>query len=114
MSTKELVKIQAGNGTTVSNYIPSPSITRTFCRACGTNLLYVADKSADERTGVEPTADFVLGSMNRESLEREGLRPERHIYFKDGVNWVRDLVTWGDGTSLEAKGEGRGRWQGMK
>jgi hypothetical protein len=55
----------------VINYASSPSITRSFCGKCGTNLLYVSE-SRDE----VKTMDLALGSLETESLEIEGVRPE--------------------------------------
>jgi len=49
--------------------------------------------------------DIVLGSLDGESLERQGVRPDRHFYWDSGVNWIKKLVTEGD-RSLNENGEG--------
>lgn len=49
-----------------------------------------------------PTVDIVLGSLDTESLEMEGVRPDRHFYWESGVSWVKRLVREGD----ESLGEG--------
>ena len=65
---------------------------RSFCGKCGTNLSYVCE-SRDEFK----TVDIVLGSLEKESLEVEGVRPDRHFYWDSGVEWVKDWVREGDG-----------------
>lgn len=38
----------------------------------------------------------MLGSLNSESLERLGVRPDRHFYWDSGVEWVKRLTADGD------------------
>lgn len=64
---------------------------RSFCGKCGTNLLYVSE-SRDEIK----MADIVLGSLEKESLETEGVRPDRHFYWESGVSWVKQWAREGD------------------
>ena len=59
------------------------------------------------KTNPNPMVDIVLGSLDKESLEMEGVRPERHFYWDSGVGWVKRLIAEGDG-SLDMKGQGKG------
>jgi hypothetical protein len=45
-----------------------------------------------------PMVDIVMGSLDKESLEMEGVRPDRHFYWNHGVEWVKNVITGGDGT----------------
>ncbi|KAK0118504.1 hypothetical protein ONS95_007396 [Cadophora gregata] len=81
----------------VTNYISSPGVRRSFCSICGTNLAFVnleRDMGGEGRRVA--TVDIVLGSLERESLEVEGMWPERHEYWDSGVEWIKRLVTEGD------------------
>jgi hypothetical protein len=49
-----------------------------------------------------PMVDIVLGSLDSESLERQGVRPDRHFYWDSGINWVKRLVAEGD-SSLDTE-----------
>ncbi|KAF8853055.1 hypothetical protein BDZ45DRAFT_677962 [Acephala macrosclerotiorum] len=92
-STKDVVKSVPG-ASPVANYGSSPGVTRTFCGRCGTNLAYVY--AGREETNATPMIDIVLGSLDTESLEMEGMRPDRHFYWESGVTWVKELVAEGD------------------
>jgi hypothetical protein len=59
-----------------------------------------------ESRGEIKTVDIVLGSLETESLEMEGVRPDRHFYWESGVSWVKDWAREGDGHLGEGKGEG--------
>lgn len=41
--------------------------------------------------------DILLGTIDREDLERAELRPERHVWWEKGIDWVRALFSEGDG-----------------
>ena len=91
----------------VTNYISSPGIRRSFCSKCGTNLAFV-DLERDMGGGGDVAkVDIVLGSLDRESLEVEGVWPRRHEYWDSGVEWIKKLVTEGDG-ALAGGGSGSG------
>ncbi|KAH7416664.1 hypothetical protein BKA64DRAFT_768233 [Cadophora sp. MPI-SDFR-AT-0126] len=83
----------------VRNYISSPGIRRSFCGDCGTNLAFVnlERNLGGDGDGRVATVDVVLGSLERSSLEVEGVWPGRHEYWDSGVEWIRRLVTEGDG-----------------
>jgi hypothetical protein len=98
-TTKDLV--QSKPSAPVVNYASSPEVTRSFCGRCGTNLLYVFE--GREKTNHVPMVDLVLGSLDAESLEMEGVRPDRHFYWESGISWVKNLVAKGD-SSLSGTG----------
>lgn len=53
---------------------------------------------AKRGSGAIPMLDVVLGSLDKESLETPGVRPDRHFYWRYGVEWVQNLVAEGDGS----------------
>ncbi|PVH73828.1 hypothetical protein DL98DRAFT_519692 [Cadophora sp. DSE1049] len=89
----------------VMNYISSPGVRRSFCGKCGTNLAFVNLGRDMGGEGKIATVDIVLGSLDRESLEVEGVWPERHEYWDSGVEWIKRLVTEGDGVLNDAGSE---------
>jgi len=101
MSTKDVLKSVPGDSP-VANYASSPGVTRTFCGRCGTNLAYFYAGKGE--TEAPPMIDIVLGSLDTESLEMDGIRPDRHLYWESGINWVKDLLAEGD-KSLSATEE---------
>lgn len=78
----------------VTAYESSRETWRTFCARCGTNLTFVCLEGRG--SGVVPMLDVAFGTLDRDSLEEKGMRPQRHFYWDFGVGWVRDLVTGGD------------------
>jgi hypothetical protein len=96
IATSDLIKSKPGEST-FTHYASSKEVTRSFCGKCGTNLLYVFEGRIKENP--TPIVDIVLGSLDSESLERPGVRPDRHFYWDSGVEWVKRLVADGD-TSL--------------
>ncbi|KAG4443005.1 hypothetical protein IFR05_001536 [Cadophora sp. M221] len=99
-STRDLIQIQKGVESTsiaVANYVSSPGIVRSFCGRCGTNLSFVNRERDMGGDGKVATVDIVLGSLDEESFNVEGVRPDRHLYWDSGVEWVKRLVTEGDG-----------------
>ncbi|KAE9368122.1 hypothetical protein N431DRAFT_429324 [Stipitochalara longipes BDJ] len=101
LNTTDLTSSRPGS-LPVINYASSERVTRSFCGKCGTNLLYV--REVKKKNSI-PMVDIVLGSLDRESLERPGIRPNKHFYWDSGVDWVKRLTTEGDGT-LSENGEG--------
>jgi hypothetical protein len=66
---------------------------RYFCRICGTPLAYI---SYDRVPKDWPMMLQVwLGTMDRASLELEGLRPEHQVQFDKGVKWIQDFSMHG-------------------
>lgn len=92
----------------VTNYISSPGIRRSFCSKCGTNLAFVDLERDMGGNGEMAKVDIVLGSLDRESIEVEGVLPSRHEYWDSGVEWIKKLVTEGDGV-LAGDESGSGR-----
>ncbi|EON99248.1 hypothetical protein UCRPA7_5238 [Phaeoacremonium minimum UCRPA7] len=39
--------------------------------------------------------DVILGAVDRELLEQDWMRPERHLWWRYGVPWVQDLLMGG-------------------
>lgn len=74
------------------NYASSEGVTRSFCGKCGTNLLYVFER----RKAPILTVDIVLGTLDNESLKKEGVRPERHFYWDSWIGWIKRLISEGD------------------
>ena len=37
--------------------------------------------------------DVVLGTIDREDLDGEALKPERHLWLDCGIDWVKRLAT---------------------
>ena len=102
LNTADLTSSQPGN-LPIINYASSEGVIRSFCGKCGTNLLYMRERRPEEDDTL--MVDIVLGSLDGESLERQGVRPDRHFYWDSGVNWIKKLVTEGD-RSLNENGEG--------
>src|SRR4051794_6649716 len=98
-NTEEFLENKPGS-TPVATYKSSPNVTRAFCGRCGTNLLYLY-AARDKKSGI-PMVDIVLGSLDTESLEVEGVRPDRHFFWGSGIGWVKKLITEGD-SSLDGK-----------
>jgi hypothetical protein len=76
------------------HYKSSPDVSRYFCNRCGTNLIFV-------HKGTEKGVlmmDIVLGTLDKDDLEREGMRPDRHIYWDYGVSWMKGIVGEVDAT----------------
>lgn len=40
--------------------------------------------------------DVLIGSVDKDDLERYELKPERHVFWQHGVGWIQDLFA-GDG-----------------
>jgi hypothetical protein len=81
----------------LGRYISSPDTHRTFCTRCGTGLAFCYAGPRPESWKLGPIVDIALGSLDLESLEKEGVRPERQGWWEDGVGWIKKLVSEGDG-----------------
>lgn len=40
--------------------------------------------------------DILMGTIDRKDLEREELRPERHVWWDKGIGWIQELFGRGD------------------
>jgi len=45
-----------------------------------------------------PEIDVLFGTLDRESLEMDGVRPTNHAYWGFGIDWVKELIVQGDPT----------------
>ena len=88
VSTKDVLHISPPAFTL---YKSSPDVSRYFCGRCSTNLVYVYE---GERKG-PAMIDIVMGTLDKESLETEGVRPDRHFYWDYGVSWVKSVMADG-------------------
>lgn len=93
----------AERSTWLRNYGSSEGRTRTFCGRCGTPLVYNVRPMP---AGWPEMLDFVLGTIDREDLERETedggtvsggfahglLQPERQLWWERGIPWLRRVV----------------------
>lgn len=76
----------------VQHFRSSDRVIRTFCERCGTHLTYYGLR----RHGTPGAfVDVSVGSLDAGSFEV--VRPERHNWWENGVEWVRELVRWGTG-----------------
>jgi hypothetical protein len=94
LTTEDFVQRPALLESFVTHYNSSPDIWRTFCTRCGTNLTYVCSKVRGFDTA--PMVDLVLGSLDRESLEMPGVRPDRHFFWNAGIEWIQKVVSDGE------------------
>jgi len=101
LNTSDLISTQTDN-LPIINYVSSEEVIRSFCGKCGTNLSYVCESR--KQTNATPMVDIVLGSLDGESLNQPGVRPDRHFYWDSGVDWIRKIITEGD-VSLNDKAE---------
>ncbi|KAL8777190.1 MAG: hypothetical protein Q9213_007970 [Squamulea squamosa] len=90
-------------GSTLRCYASSPRRTRTFCGNCGTNLTYSIFPMLE---GYPDIFDVLLGTVDREGLQSEHLRPERHLWWDYGIEWVQELTS-GNGWVMPRHPKGR-------
>jgi hypothetical protein len=91
-------------GSYLACFQSSPDVRRCFCARCGTTLTYAYTGPAGAGAEMPPLVDVALGSLDGECLA--GVRPERHCWWDDGVDWVKRMVWKGD-TSLLRHPSGR-------
>ena len=84
--------VPADEKSTVRYYGSSPKITRTFCGNCGTNLTYQIFPMVE---GYPDIFDTVLGTIDRENLEKEWFVPDRQCWWSLGVPWVQKFSSEG-------------------
>ena len=88
-TSAENSKAPEGGGTTVRFYESSDGVWRSFCGRCGTPLTYWHRELPD-------VMDFLLGTVDREILDSEDLRPERHMWWGKGIKWVKEWIETSD------------------
>jgi hypothetical protein len=82
--------------TYISHFMSSENVHRAFCSRCGTSLSYYFSGPRPGWTLPERNFDVALGTLDKECLEMEGVRPERHGWWSDGISWVTKMVRDGD------------------
>ncbi|MCC7540309.1 MAG: GFA family protein [Deltaproteobacteria bacterium] len=87
----------------LGRYASSPGATRSFCRRCGSPLLFESERWADQVHVALATLD---GTLDRP--------PSAHVFFDDRAGWATptdDLPRLGgpDGTTPIAPPDGSGR-----
>lgn len=79
-------------------YKSSEERSRWFCSRCGTMLAYSVDPGVIPPEWGWPTMlDIWLGTVDREDLEPDYMRPERMLWCEKGVPWIRELARSGAG-----------------
>jgi hypothetical protein len=86
--------------TFLSIFTSSENVHRAFCSRCGTSLTYYYGGPKPGWTLPEKNFNVALGTLDEECLEMEGIRPERHGWWTDGIGWVKRLVRGGDGGEM--------------
>ncbi|KAF2232326.1 hypothetical protein EV356DRAFT_256508 [Viridothelium virens] len=76
---------------TVRFFVSSKDRTRSFCGHCGTNVAYAVWPIPGYAKGFPDLFDVVLGTLDREDLERSEMRPERQLWWEKGIEWVQKL-----------------------
>ena len=72
--------------TTLAVYKSSPQRSRWFCNNCGTPLGYSVDDGVIPEEWKWPKMlDLWLGTLDRESLEQEYMKPERKLWCHYGI-----------------------------
>jgi hypothetical protein len=100
------------NSTYLSHFTSSKDVHRAFCSRCGTSLTYCYTGPKPGWTLPERNFNVALGTLDKECMEMEGVRPERHGWWSDGVSWVKRMMRVGDwvggesGTRLIRHGTG--------
>jgi hypothetical protein len=105
-ATIDLLKPDASllERTFVTGFKSSENKCRTFCGKCGTHLTFLNDRpnhALAEKGNWGPYFDVVVGTLDKESLEMDGLRPYCQVWSKDGIEWVKRLVLEGEKSLFE-------------
>jgi hypothetical protein len=75
-------------------YRSSEPSFRGFCENCGTMLCYRSRKGFPD--GWPDMVDILVGTVDREDLEKEWMKPQRELSWDMGIPWIQDLAR--DGT----------------
>ena len=91
--------ISSSLNTTLGRYVSSPDRNRWFCTKCGTQLAYTVpyDKYFDfwKEMSAPRMIDICLGTLDREVLEKEWMRPDDALWCHFAIPWVADLAKSG-------------------
>lgn len=98
-ATKEVVKPskKLQEETYIGHYSSNNESERCFCARCGTPMTFHYSGDRGPEWELDALVDIALGTLDQESFEREGVRPERHGWWDDGTQWVKDIVYKGTG-----------------
>ncbi|EXJ69767.1 uncharacterized protein A1O5_06838 [Cladophialophora psammophila CBS 110553] len=104
---------------TLGHYVSSPGRNRWFCANCGTPLAYsVSEGSLPKDWHWPKMFDIWLGTLDREDLVNEWMRPDHALWCHFAVPWIADTSRAGarrlvveDEIGIEAE---RGTVQGHK
>lgn len=89
----------------LSFYRSSPGRRRWFCGRCGTHTGYNIDPGfIPPEWGWPRMIDIWLGTIDREDLEHEWMKPDTQVYCHLGIDWVKGFVMNGDGNIQEPDG----------
>ena len=78
--------------TYLKGFQSSEGANRTFCGRCGTNLTFYWSGEDDPPDGWGPHFDVAVGTLEKESVEMQGMRPGRESWWKDGIPWVQEMI----------------------
>lgn len=73
-------------------YFSSKDRYRGFCSRCGVGVMYQAAGLPDH---FPDSIDFRLGTVDKEILEKEWMKPDRHLWWERGIPWVGEVVMKG-------------------
>ena len=80
----------------LSFFASSANRRRSFCRRCGTMLSYNIFPIPDTYPSDWPLMlDILLGTVDREYLDSGALKPQRHMWWSKGVDWIKDFTRAG-------------------
>jgi hypothetical protein len=82
--------------TYLSHFMSSTNVHRGFCGRCGTSLTYCYTGPKPDWPLPERNYNVALGTLDKECLETEGVRPDRHGWWNDGISWLQEMVRGGD------------------
>lgn len=79
-------------------YKSSPQRSRLVCGRCGTMVAYSIDPGViPPEWQWPPMIDIWLGTVDREDLEKEYMKPERMLWCEKGIPRVREMARYGAG-----------------
>ncbi|KAJ9628830.1 hypothetical protein H2203_002733 [Taxawa tesnikishii (nom. ined.)] len=85
--------------TYIAEYQNKPGRYRWFCSRCGTHLGYMLDAALAAKVWPDSPRmmDIWLGTVDREHLEQEWIKPERIFWCDYKIQWISDLARDGAG-----------------
>ena len=77
----------------LTTYKSSEKVYRTFCRRCGTPLTCSMSPMPEKWPDM---LDIMLGSIDREDLEKGYMVPDRQFWWNSGIAWFQKLYDGGE------------------